>query len=356
VFIQLARNAGVVAQRDDLVGWLYTTTHHAAANLKRAESRRQAREQEAHTMHDSVYEPAGDASWKQLRPVLDEAMLELGEMDRRALLLRFFEEARFTELGRRLGVSEDAARMRVDRALDKLRVLLARRGITSTSAALAGMFTSQSAVAAPAGLASAVTGAALAGASGGAVTATTGILMSIKSVIAATVVVGTVGLAIYTFTLAGEPAPAAGERGTGAPARSVQVATPDSGAKLVPVPDVTPAVALRAEPTRVQPGTLTLRQTPPSNPVALGLPPPIELSEVLGPNNSYRDDVFGISGTFPQGWSVREARRWGEQKHKNTVELERGRGYRPACTISAMRTGRSRCATSRWRPISAISP
>ena len=164
VFISLARQAVALSRRDDIVGWLYLTTHHAAAKLKRAEARRQAREQEAHIMHELLSDSSAEAEWARLRPVLDDAMLELGERDREVVLLRFFRDARFADVGRKLGLSEDAARMRVERALDKLHALLAKRGVTSTSAALATVLANQAVASAPAGLAASVTGAALSGA------------------------------------------------------------------------------------------------------------------------------------------------------------------------------------------------
>jgi TonB family protein len=87
-------------------------------------------------------------------------MRQLGERDRQAILLRYFANRPYADVGRRLGLSENAARMRVDRALDKLRERLGRRGITSTCAALAAGLSAEAAVAAPAGVAAAVTSAA----------------------------------------------------------------------------------------------------------------------------------------------------------------------------------------------------
>lgn len=166
VFIDLARKAGALARRTEIVGWLYTSTHHAAAKLKRDEQRRQHREQEAHTMQEISSDSADRIDWDRLRPVLDSAMHELGERDRAVILLRFFQGRRFAEVGHTLGMSEDGARMRTERALEKLHGLLARRKITSTTAALGLLLANQPAVAVPAGLAASVAGAALAGTAG----------------------------------------------------------------------------------------------------------------------------------------------------------------------------------------------
>jgi hypothetical protein len=106
-------------------------------------------------------------------------MHELNERDREAILLRYFEGRAFAEVGAMCGVNENSARMRVERALEKLRRRLVRRGITSTAAALGAALASQPTMAAPAGLATTITGVALAGVamgSGGTVTAAFGFL------------------------------------------------------------------------------------------------------------------------------------------------------------------------------------
>ncbi len=164
VFTELARQADRLARHPALTGWLYTTTHHLAARHVRDEIRRQRREQEAHAMQELLQESVADhpLDWAQLRPVLDAAMHDLGEADRMAVLLRHFEQRPLAEIGARLGLSENAARMRVDRALEKLRVKLAKRGVISTAAALAVAMTGPEVTAAPATLAALVTTAALA--------------------------------------------------------------------------------------------------------------------------------------------------------------------------------------------------
>jgi len=166
VFAKLAKEAVALERHEVLAGWLYVDTLHAAANAMRTEQRRKIREQEAVTMSETPAQALSGAEWERLRPELDAVMDELNESDRNAVLLRFFENRHFAEIGASFRISEDAARMRVDRALEKLRTLLARRGVTSTAAALGGLLAAQSAVAAPAGLASAVTGSVLAGAGG----------------------------------------------------------------------------------------------------------------------------------------------------------------------------------------------
>jgi RNA polymerase sigma factor (sigma-70 family) len=167
VFVDLARKAGSLAEHTLLSGWLYTSTRYAAAKAVRGEQRRRAREQESFLMQESFNDSAAESSWHAVQPVLDNAMHALSERDRNAVLLRYFENRPLAEVGARLGLSEDAARMRVRRALEKLRGLLGRRGVSSTSAALAALLAQQTVSAAPAGLTANILGTALAGATAG---------------------------------------------------------------------------------------------------------------------------------------------------------------------------------------------
>lgn len=160
VFVALARNAGVLSRHTALIGWLYTTTRNHALKAVDAERRRQACAAEIHAMTQLLSDSASDPSWNHLRPVIDEALDELGDIDRRAVLLRYFQNQPFAEIGRMLRLSEGAARRRVERALDKLRVRLSKRGVTSTNAALGLLLANQAFAAAPAGLAASITAAA----------------------------------------------------------------------------------------------------------------------------------------------------------------------------------------------------
>jgi RNA polymerase sigma factor (sigma-70 family) len=172
VFTELAREAAALSLHPVLSGWLYRSTQFIAIDVMRSEHRRRAREQEAQTMHELTGNPEPILDGESLRPVLDQVMGELNEHDRNAVVLRFFEGRPFADVGQKLRLTEDAARMRVDRALDKMRALLMRRGVTSTTTALALALTSEIVGAAPTGLAAVVTNAALANAA--AVAATMG--------------------------------------------------------------------------------------------------------------------------------------------------------------------------------------
>jgi RNA polymerase sigma factor (sigma-70 family) len=165
VFLDLARKAGSLVRRSSIIGWLYTSARFAAAKALRTRARRLHRETRAHLMEEiTAMHSRAEIDWNELRPVIDHAMHELSERDREAILQRYFEGRSFVEVGHAVGLPENSARMRVDRALEKLRARLAERGITSTAVALAAVLANQPAVAAPSGLAAATASASLAGA------------------------------------------------------------------------------------------------------------------------------------------------------------------------------------------------
>lgn len=162
VFTDLARRAGRLAGHPALAGWLHTATRFAAMKVLRDESRRRRREQESADLETVPADETAAADWSRLQPVIDEALGELRERDRAAIVLRFLQEKSLADVGAALQLSESAARSCVDRALERLRLRLTRHGITSTAAGLSLALAGQATIAAPAGLAGAVSGAALA--------------------------------------------------------------------------------------------------------------------------------------------------------------------------------------------------
>ena len=158
IFVDLARLARTLSPEVRLGGWLHRHTCFVAANTLRGERRRQARERQAVEMN--ALQNHSEADFSQVAPLLDEAINELGEADRTAILLRFFEQQDFRAVGQALGSNEDAARMRVTRALEKLEGFLKRRGVTTSAASLGVVLTANAVQAAPVGLAVTISTAA----------------------------------------------------------------------------------------------------------------------------------------------------------------------------------------------------
>jgi len=173
VFVNLARVARTLPKDVKLGGWLHRDTCFTASTVMRGERRRQSRERQAAEMN--ALQNNSDADYSLVAPVLDEAINELDEADRTAILLRFFEQNDFRSVGQALGSNEDAARMRVTRALEKLEGFLKHRGVTTTATSLGVLLSANAVQAAPVGLAVTIsTAAALAGTTiAAAATATT---------------------------------------------------------------------------------------------------------------------------------------------------------------------------------------
>ena len=142
VFVILARKAGTLSPRVVVSGWLYQTARLTAANFVRGEMRRRRREQEA-VMQSNLLE-TDPTAWEKIAPLLDDAMGALGETDRNAVLLRYFENRTSSEIGVALRMNGETARKRVNRALEKLRHFFVKRGVAVSSAALSGAISANS--------------------------------------------------------------------------------------------------------------------------------------------------------------------------------------------------------------------
>lgn len=191
VFIGLANRGRTLSTGVMLGGWLHRHTFYVATKAVRTERRRQSREREAVEM--SQLQDNSESSLRQVAPILDEAITQLEDEDRTAILLRFFEQRDFRSVGEALGSNEDAARMRVNRALEKLNGLLKHAGVTLSVAALGAALTAGAVTAAPIGLAATISSVALANTAAG-----TGTIFSILKVMAKT----KLKLALTTLALA----------------------------------------------------------------------------------------------------------------------------------------------------------
>ncbi len=252
VFVDLARKSRLLCGRPTLSGWLHTSARFAASKAIRGEQRRRAREQESLAMENH---PAhAEMHWEQLRPLLDESIGRLTEADRDAIVLRFFQSKSHLEIGAILGLSENSANKRVERALEKLRGHFTHRGITTTSAILAATIGANSVQAAPSVWAQQLAPHALAvaGASSGSALLTT-LTMILKSpaflAVAATALVVTgvaLGMSAKPALSSATPPPSA----SSAPRTVPPLATSSSPrAMLPPTLPAAPAVSVAASTT-----------------------------------------------------------------------------------------------------------
>jgi RNA polymerase sigma factor (sigma-70 family) len=169
VFVDLSKMAGSLSNEVMIGGWLHRHTCFLASKTMRTERRRKIRERHAMELHSNDDHAA--AHFQQMGPVLDDAINHLGSEDRAAILARFFEQRDFRGVGEVIGGSEEAARKRVNRALEKLQAILKRRGITLSTGALAAALSAGAVNAAPVGLAGSIAAtAAVTAAAGGGTT------------------------------------------------------------------------------------------------------------------------------------------------------------------------------------------
>ena len=163
VFILLAKKASTLRHETVPAAWLLAATRYASLDALKMESRRKKHEARAAQMAPTFteHEIELEWKWKAVKPRLDEAMARLGESDRRAVMLKFYEKKTFREIGVDLGIAEEAARKRVSRATKKLRGLLGTRGAIISESLLGSMFMVKFVHAAPSALASKIVAVAV---------------------------------------------------------------------------------------------------------------------------------------------------------------------------------------------------
>jgi len=180
VFIILASKAASLARTHTILSaWLLVVTRFSAMDALKVAARRKHHEQKAaeiNTMRQQKQQEHPDSLWPQIEPHLDRALATLREGDRQAIALRFFEDRSMRDVGAALGISEDAAKQRVFRAIEKLRSILSTKGTTIPAAALIAAIASHAIHTAPPALAATVSASALSTSSATTLTVVKGVL------------------------------------------------------------------------------------------------------------------------------------------------------------------------------------
>ncbi len=313
VFIDLARKARQLTGHATLAGWVHTSVRFAALRALRDQRRRQIREQEVLAMNQPVTSP--DIVWEEVQPLLDEAVAALGDRDREAVLLRYFQGWSHREVAAALNLSEDAARMRVDRALEKMRGYLSQRGVKTTASLLATAIPLNSVQAVPADLAVKLAGASVAhaagaGAANGGVAGLRGLAtMKSRALFAVAAIIAVIAGSLLWPTPQAKPA-------NDQPPTIVATELPHPVA-VTPPPAVSPPSTSVAPPTNnipiavapAEPPSPTVSPVvePPTPPVVPDLPAPViapapvappviadtfTLSTLIAANNQFALDLF----------------------------------------------------------------
>ena len=140
----LAQDTLVAAWRQPSRGggraWLSTVARNLAVDRFRGDSRRQRREEAAHTLHDSrVATPEDLIGDAQIHREVAEAVASLVEPFRQTLVMRFYQGLSSAEIARELREPEGTVRWRVKEGLDRVRHELDRRHGSNRAAWVAAL-------------------------------------------------------------------------------------------------------------------------------------------------------------------------------------------------------------------------
>ena len=126
-FLVLLRKAGTLRDAEALSPWLHGVAYRVASRIRSSSARRRAEESKG--ARPEAVEPACDLERSELRTLIDEEIRRLPEKYRRPVVLCYLEGRTHEEAARRLRCSAGSVRGRLDRARQKLKDRLFRRGL-----------------------------------------------------------------------------------------------------------------------------------------------------------------------------------------------------------------------------------
>jgi RNA polymerase sigma factor (sigma-70 family) len=158
VFLLLLRKAGSLRRPEQLGPWLHGVAQRVALKARALGLRRRARQE---PLLDPPAPPAADELvWRDLRPVLDDAVRSLPAKYRTPFILCYLQGMTHAEAARRLGCPPGTVATRLSRARAQLRTRLVRRGVTLSVAASAAALAGATEASVPPALVAGLVGAA----------------------------------------------------------------------------------------------------------------------------------------------------------------------------------------------------
>jgi RNA polymerase sigma factor (sigma-70 family) len=162
-FLLLLRKASSLRQPELLGAWLYGVAYRTALRAKADAARRRLHERAAAAQRMAL--PSEDPVWRDLRPVLDDAINRLPVKYRLPFVLCYLEGKTHAQAAQQLGCPEGTIATRLSRARQRLRTHLTRRGLALSTGLLATTLAHHASATVPAALVHATLRAALAYAS-----------------------------------------------------------------------------------------------------------------------------------------------------------------------------------------------
>ncbi len=168
-----------VEVRSSLGAWLHTVALRRSLDRLKSEKRRKAREERYVAQWSELStEEVDDLLWR-----LDEAIEDLPDSLKGAIIGRFLEGQTHAAIGEKLGIAEATVRHRVKQGVERIGQFMKHRGITMGAGVLAGVLGAEMSEAAPVTLAQGVAKRALVSAARAQTAASAG-LLGTKTVLA----------------------------------------------------------------------------------------------------------------------------------------------------------------------------